>query len=62
MEPLENISGAEFEYDVVMNELSEETPVGWSSTCLDQTINYYIDWNSTHFNGSRYIENFSSDK
>nr|BCB92373.1 hypothetical protein [Grateloupia asiatica] len=29
-------------------ELSTETPVGWSSICLDQTINYYIDYNSTH--------------
>nr|YP_009297958.1 hypothetical protein Plocam_060 [Plocamium cartilagineum]AOM67896.1 hypothetical protein Plocam_060 [Plocamium cartilagineum] len=29
-----------------INELSAETPIGWSSTCLDQTINYYIDCNS----------------
>lgn len=29
-----------------INELSTETPIGWSSTCLDQTINYYIDCNS----------------
>nr|YP_009296009.1 hypothetical protein Schiz_061 [Schizymenia dubyi]AOM64944.1 hypothetical protein Schiz_061 [Schizymenia dubyi] len=29
-----------------ISELAEETPVGWSSTCLDQTISYYIDCNS----------------
>nr|YP_010986414.1 hypothetical protein UYL67_pgp006 [Pachymeniopsis lanceolata]WOL37332.1 hypothetical protein [Pachymeniopsis lanceolata] len=29
-------------------ELSTETPVGWSSICLDQTINYYIEYNSAH--------------
>ena len=24
----------------------EEEPIGWSSICLDQTINYYIECNS----------------
>ena len=30
--------------------LSMETPVGWSSICLDQTIDYYIECNSTTLN------------
>nr|YP_009257512.1 hypothetical protein [Coeloseira compressa]ANH09595.1 hypothetical protein [Coeloseira compressa] len=29
-----------------LNELSLETLEGWSSTCLNETINYYIDCNS----------------
>lgn len=28
-----------------IDNLVQETPVGWSSICLDQTINYYIDCN-----------------
>lgn len=30
-----------------INELSIETIESWSSECLDETINYYIDCNST---------------
>ena len=29
----------------MIDDLSYETPVGWSSICLDQTIHYYIDCN-----------------
>lgn len=46
MEPLENINKNIYELEV--NELLSETPVGWSSICLDQTINYYIDCNSVN--------------
>nr|YP_009294456.1 hypothetical protein Aspa_060 [Asparagopsis taxiformis]AOM65939.1 hypothetical protein Aspa_060 [Asparagopsis taxiformis] len=28
------------------DELLEEASLGWSSVCLDQTINYYIECNS----------------
>nr|YP_010865299.1 hypothetical protein QQR83_pgp075 [Campylaephora boydenii]WGT74207.1 hypothetical protein [Campylaephora boydenii] len=28
-----------------VDDLAYETPVGWSSICLDQTIHYYIDCN-----------------
>nr|YP_009237319.1 hypothetical protein [Wildemania schizophylla]AKS28366.1 hypothetical protein [Wildemania schizophylla] len=28
---------------VEMQELSGEAPIGWSATCLDQTICYYLD-------------------
>ena len=28
------------------NILATEKPIGWSSICLDQTINYYIECNS----------------
>lgn len=30
--------------------LAMETPVGWSSICLDQTIDYYIECNSVTLN------------
>ena len=33
------------ELDHNINDLVNEIPIGWSSTCLDQTINYYIDCN-----------------
>nr|YP_009510822.1 hypothetical protein [Gracilaria gracilis]AXI96495.1 hypothetical protein [Gracilaria gracilis] len=32
--------------DSIVDDLSSETPIGWSSTCFDETINYYIDCNS----------------
>lgn len=44
MEPLENINNND--YNLEIGELSSQTPVGWSSICLDQTINYYIDCNT----------------
>nr|AOM64539.1 hypothetical protein Riqu_060 [Riquetophycus sp.] len=59
MEPLENIVGTD--YEVEINELSSETPVGWSSICLDQTINYYIDCNSTNIYEKKIFENVSKD-
>lgn len=30
-----------------IDDLAYETPVGWSSICLDQTIHYYMDCNIT---------------
>ena len=54
MVPLEN--SVDTEYSIAINELSEETPIGWSSTCLDQAINYYIDWNSAYFDNQKYME------
>ena len=35
-------------YDDLLQEsnLAMETPVGWSSICFDQTIDYYIECNS----------------
>lgn len=43
-------------YDDFLQEsnLAIETPVGWSSICFDQTIDYYIDCNSVT---SRYNDN-----
>nr|YP_010196338.1 hypothetical protein LKZ37_pgp130 [Gracilaria cearensis]UAD83735.1 hypothetical protein [Gracilaria cearensis] len=32
--------------DSHVDDLSLETPIGWSSTCFDETIHYYIDCNS----------------
>nr|UAD88819.1 hypothetical protein [Gracilariopsis chorda] len=32
--------------DTNEDELLLETPIGWSSTCFDETIHYYIDCNS----------------
>nr|YP_009296217.1 hypothetical protein Sebd_065 [Sebdenia flabellata]AOM65152.1 hypothetical protein Sebd_065 [Sebdenia flabellata] len=54
MESLENIFNSYDEFD--MNELDAETPVGWSSICLDQTISYYIDCNSLSQKEKRYSE------
>ena len=31
-----------------MQELAEEAPIGWSATCLDQTICYYLDCNQEY--------------
>lgn len=43
MQNLDNI----LENDNYVNdELSMETPIGWSSVCFDQTIDYYIECNS----------------
>ena len=43
MESLEHLFSS---YDVHnSSELSEQIPMGWSSVCLDQTINYYIECN-----------------
>ena len=61
MEPLEKVGRSEHEYEFEMNELSSQTPVGWSSICLDQTIHYYIDYNSTHINEEKDNENISKD-
>lgn len=44
MESLEDMLNSHNSSDV--NELSIETLEGWSSTCLDETISYYIDCNS----------------
>ena len=49
MEPLENINNND--YNLEIGELSSQTPVGWSSICLDQTINYYIDCNTVKESG-----------
>nr|YP_009243885.1 hypothetical protein Sdur_072 [Sporolithon durum]AMK96127.1 hypothetical protein Sdur_072 [Sporolithon durum] len=35
------------EYNLGNNELLIEKTIGWSSACLDSTIDYYIDCNST---------------
>jgi len=44
MESLEYLFGGYDLYD--SDELLEDRPIGWSSICLDQTINYYIECNS----------------
>lgn len=31
--------------------ITDETPIGWSSTCLDQTLFYYLECN--HMNDNR---------
>nr|YP_009511637.1 hypothetical protein [Melanthalia intermedia]AXI97514.1 hypothetical protein [Melanthalia intermedia] len=38
---------SEVHNDQNTDELSLETPIGWSSTCFNETINYYIDCNSS---------------
>lgn len=34
------------------NTLATEKTIGWSSICLDQTISYYIECNSSAINDS----------
>nr|QVY58457.1 hypothetical protein [Kappaphycus striatus] len=43
MQYLDNILSSD---DYVNDELLMETPIGWSSVCFDQTINYYMECNS----------------
>ena len=40
-----NFSEYDFNELEANNSLANERPIGWSSTCLDQTISYYIDCN-----------------
>ncbi|CCP38196.1 conserved hypothetical plastid protein (plastid) [Chondrus crispus] len=32
------------------DEISLETPIGWSSTCFNETIDYYTECNSINLN------------
>lgn len=59
MEPLENINNNE--YNLEISELSSQTPVGWSSICLDQTINYYIDCNTINLDTEEDIESIRNN-
>ena len=44
---MENLYNLSEDYDPSkVSELSSQTPVGWSSICLGQTISYYIECNS----------------
>nr|YP_010197360.1 hypothetical protein LK222_pgp129 [Gracilaria domingensis]UAD85367.1 hypothetical protein [Gracilaria domingensis] len=45
MESLQYINNINNDSNV--DDLSLETPIGWSSTCFDETIHYYIDCNSS---------------
>nr|YP_009510413.1 hypothetical protein [Gracilaria caudata]AXI96086.1 hypothetical protein [Gracilaria caudata] len=47
MESLQYINHMNINDDSDIDDLSLETPIGWSSTCFDETIHYYIDCNST---------------
>ena len=55
---LENIQN-DIENDV---EFLFERPVGWSSACLDSTINYYLDCSNQdiHLDENTYEEGFTS--
>lgn len=58
MQYLENISDND---DLLnKNELSLETPIGWSSMCFDQTIDYYMECNSINSNSEKGIENINN--
>ena len=59
MEPLENINNND--YNLEIGELSSQTPVGWSSICLDQTINYYIDCNTVNLDIEEDLESVRND-
>jgi hypothetical protein len=38
------------------NSLEDEALIGWSSTCLDQTISYYIECNCNEISQSEIDE------
>nr|YP_009297568.1 hypothetical protein Hrvl_052 [Hildenbrandia rivularis]AOM67112.1 hypothetical protein Hrvl_052 [Hildenbrandia rivularis] len=42
-------------HDSLLNSelLMDEAPIGWSSTCLDQTLFYYLDCNDTDHENSK---------
>ena len=48
MDGIKNTKEIEVNNKLEINELAMQTPIGWSSACLDQTISYYIDCNSTN--------------
>ena len=50
------------EYNDLLQEniLAMETPVGWSSICLDKTIDYYIECNSITLNHNDDNKNLSN--
>nr|YP_010198964.1 hypothetical protein LK147_pgp127 [Hydropuntia urvillei]UAD88413.1 hypothetical protein [Hydropuntia urvillei] len=48
MESLQYIN--KIQNDLNIDGLSLETPIGWSSTCFDETISYYIECNSYNHN------------
>nr|YP_009511025.1 hypothetical protein [Hydropuntia rangiferina]AXI96698.1 hypothetical protein [Hydropuntia rangiferina] len=56
MESLQYINSLQNELN--LDDLVSETPIGWSSTCFDETINYYIDCNS---NNSSYDKTKNQD-
>ncbi len=35
----------DFEEEKTNSQLEDEPLIGWSATCLDQTISYYVDCN-----------------
>lgn len=39
-----------------------EAPLGWSSTCFDQTVNYYIECNSINAKNEEKINKFNTQK
>ena len=59
MEPLENINNND--HNLEIGELSSQTPVGWSSVCLDQTISYYIDCNTVNIETEEDFDNINNN-
>lgn len=41
-----------FESVNINNDLENEALIGWSATCLDQTISYYVECNCNEMNQS----------
>jgi len=38
------------------NSLEDEALIGWSATCLDQTISYYVECNCNEINQNERLE------
>lgn len=45
-----------------ISELALQTPIGWSSICLDQAINYYIDCNSVNINRNEILNTINCEE
>nr|AYR06503.1 hypothetical protein [Rhodogorgon sp.] len=50
----------EYQLDNI-NELLVEKPIGWSSACLDSTIDYYLEYYSANLEKDEQLKN-DSDK
>jgi hypothetical protein len=47
----------DFESLETNNNLDNEALIGWSATCLDQTISYYLECNCNEINHIESLEN-----
>nr|YP_009314502.1 Hypothetical protein ORF_8 [Liagoropsis maxima]SCW22756.1 Hypothetical protein ORF_8 [Liagoropsis maxima] len=49
-------------FDDFNGSLEDEKLIGWSATCLDQTISYYVEYNCNEMNQNESLRNVDEDK